>query len=174
LKRQREEREAAEVRRSREAQLRRERAERERIRGTSWVLFLLNEIHAITLMFPPFIEAEASILRKQEKAQARQQEHRASVSLAALKAQEVLARRQATRSGVFESARKGDAAAVRKGVYENDVDASGGEILKGADMPESVPKNWDPKETLLHITVAKGDNALVEWLIDHSKLFTRP
>lgn len=73
---------------------------------------------------------------------------------------------QALRSKVFEAARRKDAAAVKKGVYEDNVDASGGEIRKGAEsFAKSTPV--DPKETLLHIAAKHGDIDLVRWLDSH-------
>lgn len=86
------------------------------------------------------------------------------------KRKEALERPQRTRCEVFAAARNGDSAAVRKGVWEDNVDAAGGEILHGAIDPIAKrPKTWDPSETLLHIAVSKGDADLAEWLVNHSK-----
>ena len=73
---------------------------------------------------------------------------------------------QALRSKTFEAARRKDAAAVRKGVWEQNVDASGGEIRKGSERFVQNPPA-DPKETLLHIAAKNGDAELVEWLVSH-------
>ncbi|KAG8907400.1 hypothetical protein FRB99_004425 [Tulasnella sp. 403] len=85
------------------------------------------------------------------------------------KAREALERRQKTRSDVFEAARRGDDDAVRKGIWESNVDAAGGEALKGGDdLIANKADNWDPLETLLHIAVSRGGLALVQWLVDHN------
>ena len=72
---------------------------------------------------------------------------------------------------MFAAARNGDAEAVKKGVYEDDVDAAGGEVKLGHDeFVKVVPK--DRKETLLHIAAKRGDAELVEWLCSHSMCFS--
>jgi hypothetical protein len=76
-------------------------------------------------------------------------------------------RAQATRSAVFAAARAGDSPAVRKGVWEDGVDAAGGEVRHGAEAAIQRPPK-DANETLLHIAAAKGDVDLVAWLCDHS------
>lgn len=69
---------------------------------------------------------------------------------------------------MFAAARGGNAAEVRKGVWEQAVDAAGGEVKTGSDSyVKSPPK--DPKETLMHIAAKQGDVELVEWLDAHSK-----
>ena len=69
---------------------------------------------------------------------------------------------------VFAAARKGDAPKVKKGVYEDQVDAAGGEIKPGCDAFVKKPPT-DPSETLLHITAERGDAELFEWLDTHGK-----
>ena len=55
---------------------------------------------------------------------------------------------------------------MKKGVWEDEVDAAGGEIKKGCEsFVESPPK--DLRETLSHIAAAKGDVDLVKWLDTH-------
>ena len=76
-------------------------------------------------------------------------------------------RAQILRSSIFAAARSGDAEKVRKGVWEDSVDAAGGEIKKGCEAFVTTPPN-DPKETLMHIAVKHGDADLVEWLEAHS------
>ena len=73
---------------------------------------------------------------------------------------------QNLRSQIFAAARRKDAAAVKKGVYEDNVDASGGELRQGS---ESLAKKTpvDLKETLLHIAAKHGDVDLVQWLDSH-------
>lgn len=57
---------------------------------------------------------------------------------------------------------------VKKGVYEEDVDATGGEIRLGCEnYVQDVPS--DPSETLLHITARVGNADMVEWLDSHGK-----
>jgi len=103
--------------------------------------------------------------RKREKA--KQDRQSASKLLASQRE-----RMQALRSKVFAAARNGDADAVRKGVWEQDVDPSGGEIKPGCDHLVR-QKPADPRETLLHIAARRGDKDLVEWLGSHS-LFPSP
>ena len=78
-------------------------------------------------------------------------------------------RGQALRSATFAAARRGDAKQVKKGVYEDNVDAAGGEVKKGCEEFVTTPPA-DPKETLMHIAAKNGDADLVEWLDAHSKL----
>lgn len=78
-------------------------------------------------------------------------------------------KKQTKRSAVFEAARKGDGEAIKKGIWEDDVDATGGEIF----YPETgikVRGGVDGKETLLHLAVKIGDADLVEWVVDHGEL----
>jgi hypothetical protein len=96
-------------------------------------------------------EAEAS--RKKAEGAARAQQQRA----------------QTLRSATFAAARAGDAAKVKKGVWEDNVDAAGGEVKKGCEgFVTKAPT--DPKETLMHIAVKNGDADLVQWLDAHSTL----
>lgn len=98
--------------------------------------------------------------RKREKA--KQDRHTAEKVLASQ--QENI---QALRSKVFAAARNGDADAVKKGVWEHDVDPSGGEIKPGCDHLVC-QKPLDPRETLLHIAARQGNTDLLEWLGSHS------
>ena len=81
-----------------------------------------------------------------------------------------LERAQTLRSSVFAAARSGDAFAVKKGIWEDSVDASGGEVRKGSEaFVRSMPK--DNLETLAHIT-ARGEGVdLLEWLDTHGMTF---
>ena len=73
---------------------------------------------------------------------------------------------QTIRSSVFAAARAGNAAKVKKGIWENAVDAAGGEVKNGSgDFIKDHPV--DAKETLLHIASAIGDLELVKWLDSH-------
>jgi hypothetical protein len=56
---------------------------------------------------------------------------------------------------------------VKKGVWEDEVDAAGGEVKTGCEEYVTSPK--DRKETLLHIAARNGDFELVEWLDAHGK-----
>lgn len=84
---------------------------------------------------------------------------------------------QKKRSKVFERARNGDAAAVKKGVWEDNVDAAGGEPLAGMENDSSFLGHHagqvDHNETLLHILAKHGDRQTVEWLLDHSAFLRR-
>ncbi|TFK88086.1 DnaJ-domain-containing protein [Polyporus arcularius HHB13444] len=143
LRRQREEKEQAAERRAREEADRKANQERERERQRR--------------------EAEQ---RQRAKSSAKKAEAEASRKAAEQKVRAQQEKVQALRSKVFEAARRKDAAAVKKGVYEDNVDASGGEIRKGAEsFAKSTPV--DPKETLLHIAAKHGDIDLVQWLDSH-------
>ena len=75
---------------------------------------------------------------------------------------------QTIRSSVFAAAREGNAAKVKKGIWEDAVDAAGGEVKNGsANFVNDHPA--DAKETLLHIASASGDFELVKWLDSHGK-----
>lgn len=59
---------------------------------------------------------------------------------------------------------------MKKGIWENNVDAAGGEVAPGYDeFIDTVPK--DSQEALLHIAARNGDSDLVEWLDTHSQSF---
>lgn len=74
---------------------------------------------------------------------------------------------QTIRSEVFAAARKGNVEKVKKGVWENSVDAAGGEIKRGGeDFVKNPPK--DTLETLMHICARDGNAELLEWLDTHS------
>lgn len=73
---------------------------------------------------------------------------------------------QRLRSEIFVAARAGKVARVKRGIWEESVDASGGEIKTGCEaFLNNRPK--DPKETLLHIAAKNGDLELVQWLDSH-------
>ncbi|KAI0780983.1 hypothetical protein BD413DRAFT_608186 [Trametes elegans] len=96
-------------------------------------------------------KSEAEVLRKNAEQQARSQQQQL----------------QTLRSNVFAAARRKDFAAVKKGIWEDNVDAAGGELRKGGEvLVQKAPA--DPKETLLHIAAKNGDVDLVEWLAAHS------
>lgn len=85
------------------------------------------------------------------------------------KAREALERPQRIRSAVFEAARKGNVAGVKKGIWEDTVDAAGPEVLpRAVDLVKQRPADWNKLETLLHIAVSRGDQVLVAWLITHN------
>lgn len=110
-------------------------------------------------------EAEERQKKKKaaKKAQAKVKSRKAEQT-----AQIVQERAQARRSAVFQAAREGDVAKVKEGIYENSVDASGGEVRPGCEKYVKVlPK--DSQETLLHIATKNGDASLVEYLDRHSK-----
>jgi len=112
-------------------------------------------------------ETRRAAERRKQKAEARATAYADAVTRAEAQAKAALERRQTIRSLAFTAARRGDAAAVRKSVYEDSVDAAGPEGLKDSEFKPTS----DPKETLLHIAVEKGDTDLVSWLVDHSVSF---
>lgn len=110
-------------------------------------------------------EAEARQKAKKAKKKGQAEASRKNAETAA---QTLLCRAQALRSATFAAARAGDAAKVKKSIYEDNVDAAGGEIKKGCEEFVTSPPN-DLKETLMHIAVKSNDPELVDWLDAHSK-----
>ena len=112
-------------------------------------------------------EMKDAATRQKEKAKRKRERAKQDRQTAA----EVLAsqqeKMQALRSKVFAAARNGDADAVKKGVWEQDVDPSGGEVKPGCDHLVR-QKPADPHETLLHIAARQGNKGLLEWLGSHS------
>ncbi|EIM89836.1 uncharacterized protein STEHIDRAFT_118931 [Stereum hirsutum FP-91666 SS1] len=140
----REAREAAEARRQRDAAARRAAAERERIQ-----------------------EKEEAERRQKAKAEEKKSKAAAKQEAAEKAARARQQRTQDLRSAVFAAARSRNAEKVRKGVWEDEVDAAGGEVRVGLEnFAKTKPK--DPKETLLHIAAYNGDVDLVEWLDTHN------
>jgi hypothetical protein len=73
---------------------------------------------------------------------------------------------QMLRSAVFAAARNGDFPAVKNGIWQDSVDAAGGEVRDGCEgWVKSPPK--DPHETLAHIIANAGEYDLFEWLDAH-------
>ena len=97
-----------------------------------------------------------------KKAQAEAQRSKAEATARTLQQQA-----QTKRSAVFSAARAGKQDKVKTGVWEDGVDAAGGEAKVGCDAFMKTKPN-DPQETLLHIAARNGDKELVEWLDAHS------
>ena len=111
--------------------------------------------------------------RQKEKAERKREKAKEDRQSAAKVLASQREKMQALRSKVFTAARNGDADTVKKGVWEQDVDPSGGEIKPGCDHLVR-QKPADAHETLLHIAARRGDKDLVEWLGSHSLfLFSR-
>lgn len=72
---------------------------------------------------------------------------------------------QKMRSTIFAAARAGRWEQVKKGIWEDRVDADEGEVLAGFQETMSKPK--DPKETLLHLAAKAGVMEVFKWLIAH-------
>ncbi|KAJ3995961.1 hypothetical protein F5050DRAFT_1808196 [Lentinula boryana] len=144
LRRSREEQEAAELRRQREAAVRRELKEQDR---------------------------QQERLAAEQRQKARNGARKAKVQAQRQQAEDAtharLEKVQKNRSAVFRAARQGNAEEVKKGIWENDVDAAGGEIKAGLEEFLKIPPK-DPKETLSHIAARKGDFELVKWLDEHN------
>lgn len=148
LKRQREEARRAEERRIKEEAERKRVRERERQE-----------------------EARTAASRRQAKADARKTDREEKIRADAERVKQAKLDVQKKRLAVFAAARKGQYEAVKKGVWEEDVDAAGGEVRSGAEDAVK-PSPRDPKETLLHIVARLGNQEIVEWLVDHSKSST--
>jgi ankyrin repeat protein len=67
------------------------------------------------------------------------------------------------RSTVFAAARRGDTEQVKKCIWEDNVEADGGEIRPGCETFVKQKPN-DASETLLHISASLGNVELVEYL----------
>lgn len=115
-----------------------------------------------------YLERREADERQRMKASAKKAEAETSRKNAEKKARALQEQLQTTRSKTFAAARRGDASAVRKGVWEDNVDAASGEVRKGADALVKSPPA-DPKQTLLHIAAKNGDADLVEWLASHGE-----
>jgi hypothetical protein len=138
------------------------------------------------------LKAESIAAHKRQEEARRQWEHQESIRAARLREEKKKTKKeqytkgkqenedrvkeakrdsQKKRSKVFERARNGDAAAVKKGVWEDNVDAAGGEPLAGMENDASFLGQHGGQvghETLLHIFAKHGDRQTVEWLLDHS------
>ena len=110
-------------------------------------------------------EAEA---RKHKKATAKKAQAEASRQSAKNTALQQQQRTQILRSETFAAARRSDSNKVKKGIWEDGVDAAGGEIKRGGEeFVKTIPK--DPQETLMHISARNGDADLLQWLVAHSE-----
>jgi hypothetical protein len=159
LRRTREEQLAAQERRKRESEARKERAAKEREQGE---LFIFDFFYNLKSLLER-IEAE---LRQKSKMEAKKAQVDAARRSSEEKARALLQKAQETRSSVFSAARAGHSDKVKKGIWEAAVDAAGGEIKPGcATYVKVAPK--DPNETLLHIATRHGDLDLVGWLDSH-------
>lgn len=121
--------------------------------------------HVYACVIPERIAAEerqkAKVLSK--KAEALSQRQKAEQTIR-LRQQRI----QAARSAVFSAARRGDTSQVEKGVWEDEVDAAGGEVKDGCDDFVKDPPQ-DTQETLMHIAAKRGDQDLVKWLDGHGE-----
>jgi hypothetical protein len=116
------------------------------------------------------LEAEK---RQKNKIEAKKAQAEAVRKSSEERAKLLLQEAQTIRSSVFAAARAGNAAKVKKGIWENAVDAAGGEVKSGsADFVKVHPV--DAKETLLHIASASGDFELVKWLDSHGRFSSFP
>ncbi|KAF8557302.1 DnaJ-domain-containing protein [Imleria badia] len=105
--------------------------------------------------------------RQRAKAASRKAETETQRKKAAQTAQLQQKRVQTLRSATFAAARAADAAKVKKGVWEDEVDPAGGEVKMGCENYVAIQPE-DPLQTLSHIVAQNGDADLVEWLDAHS------
>ena len=113
-----------------------------------------------------YLERKAAEARQKNKASKKRAQAEVSRKTAETKAKAQLERSQNLRSAVFSAARNGDSKSVKKSIYEDHVDAAGGEVKRDCGaFVKSMPR--DPCETLSHIAAARGDVDLVEWLDTH-------
>ncbi|KAJ7510077.1 hypothetical protein B0H11DRAFT_1174946 [Mycena galericulata] len=144
LRRSREEQVAAEERRKHEAAARRAQAEMDRER-----------------------ERAAAEERQKAKIEAKRAQAEAQRSKAEAAAQSLQRQAQTKRSAVFSAARARQPEKVKTGVWEDAVDAAGGEVKAGCEAFVKTAPN-DLQQTLLHIAARNGDKELVEWLDAHN------
>lgn len=119
----------------------------------------------MNILFTERLDAE---LRQKQKVEAKKAQAEAARKSSEERAKAILRSAQETRSSIFTAARKGDSGKVKKGIWEQGVDAAGGEIKAGCAAFVKVPPQ-DPQETLLHIAVTNNDLDLVKWLDSHSE-----
>jgi len=106
-------------------------------------------------------------MRQKQKVEAKKAQADAARKASEERARAIRRNAQETRSSVFAAARQGQSDKVKKGIWEQAVDAAGGEIKPGCAAFVTVPPQ-DPQETLLHIAVTMNDLQLFEWLDSHS------
>lgn len=156
------EQEEARICREREEERNKVRAKMDRERGmyASSILYIVTDWFIVE---QKEAEERQKAKHKSKKAAAKNKKKHAEDVLRNQKQQA-----QALRSSVFAAARANDETTVKKGIWEDGVDASGGEIKIGCEdfVPHPV---IDKQETLLHIAAMKGNADLVEWLDVHSK-----
>lgn len=116
---------------------------------------------------PERLEAEK---RQKQKVEEKKAKAAAARKSSEDRAQQILRKAQSTRSSVFAAARQNKPDIVRKGIWEDGVDAAGGEIKPSCSQFIKSPPA-DPQETLLHIAIRNNDLELVQWLDSHSKRF---
>lgn len=113
-----------------------------------------------------YAERKAAEKRQKAKAEEKRAQSKAQQKQAKEVVQTLQQKRQILRSAIFAAARKGDAAQVKKGIWEDEIDAAGGEVKRGCEQFATLPK--DNQETLLHLAAFQGNRDLVEWLDTHS------
>jgi len=161
LRRSREEQLESQARRRQEAIARKARQEMEREQGKSAVSMLKRYSYFISTL--ERLEAEK---RQKSKIEAKKAQAEAVRKSSEERAKLLLQRAQTIRSSVFAAAREGNSAKVKKGIWEDAVDAAGGEVKQGsAEFVKDHPQ--DARETLLHIASTNGDIELVKWLDSH-------
>jgi len=107
-------------------------------------------------------EAEARVEAAQQKQAKKKKEVAAQAKAAKAATEKASARKAAAvkkRAQVFKAARDGKFDLVKKGVWEDEIDAAGPESEASVE-----------KETLLHLVAKKGNTELVSWLLDHGLL----
>ena len=121
----------------------------------------------------PCLDRRDAEQRKRKKASAKKAAAEASRKTAEEKVRSHREQAQAKRSSAFAAARLNDTTAVKKAVWEDEVDAAGGGIRQGSeDLVKNPPA--DARETLMHIAAKHGNVELVGWLDSHSVLSARP
>lgn len=95
----------------------------------------------------------AGAARRESKLSAKKEKLAAEKAAATSRALNLLQKAQANRAAVFAAAKRGDASAVKRGIWEDNVDAAGVERLPGYLSPEEVEKVKVDKENAANATV---------------------
>jgi hypothetical protein len=110
----------------------------------------------------------AAAERREQKTSNKKAKAQAEREAAAKSVRSQQERLQTLRSAVFAAARKGEVDKVKKGIWEDQVDAAGGEICNGcSSLSQKEPQ--DPSETLMHIIAKQGNKEVLEWLASHGE-----
>lgn len=99
----------------------------------------------------------AGAARRESKLSAKKQKAAAEKAAAASRALDLLQKAQINRAAVFAAAKRGDASAVKRGIWEDNVDAAGVERLPGYLSPAEAEKAKFDKENAANAVVEEDE-----------------